>query len=248
MSGSRKLAGHMMGRRALITGVGAGAGLALLPSAAHAQSIFGRRNRNGNSSSGGLGLSSILGKASDNALDKLAQPSAFYDDEDIRIGLPIVGGSSGLLGSLMSAGSRLGVLDGLTRSINDATGVAAGEAKPIFRDAIDDLSFDDAPGIIREETGGTQYLRESSNDRLHSRLEPLIDSALDQAGVYSQFERLAERHSFIRSAGLNRESINRSVTDQGLDGIFSYIGNEERTFRENPVGNLGGALGDLLGN
>jgi len=246
MSGSRKLVGHMMGRRALIAGIGAGASVALLPGAAHAQGIFGRR-RSG-SSNGGLGLSSILGQASDNALDKLAQPSAFYDDEDIRIGLPIVGGSSGLLGSLLSAGSRLGVLDGLTRTINDATGVAAGEAKPIFRDAIDDLSFDDAPGIIREETGGTQYLRESSNDRLHSRLEPLIDSAMDEAGVYSQFERLAERHSFIRAAGLDRASINRSVTDQGLDGIFSYIGNEERTFRKNPVGNLGGALGDLLGN
>ena len=39
-----------------------------------------------------------------------------------------------------------------------------------------------------------------------------------------QFDGLAEQHSFIRQAGLNRESINRSVTDQGLDGIFSYIG------------------------
>ena len=75
-----------------------------------------------------------------------------------------------------------------------------------------------------------------------------MDGALERAGIYGQFDNLAERHSFIRDAGLNRESINRSVTDQGLDGIFAYIGNEERTFRENPVGNLGGALGDLLGN
>ncbi len=244
MNGSRKLSGHMIGRRALLAGIGTGASLTIFPSMASAQGLFG-----GRSSGGGLGLGSILGKASDNALDKLAQPGTFYGDEDIRIGLPIVGGrSSGLLGSLMSAGNRLGVLDGLTRTINDATGAAAGEAKPIFRDAIDDLSFDDAPSIIREDTGGTQYLRESSNDRLHSRLEPLIDSALDQAGVYRQFDSLADQHSFIRSAGLNRESINRSVTDQGLNGIFAYIGNEEQTFRKNPVGNLGGALGDLLGN
>ncbi|WP_108788903.1 DUF4197 family protein [Erythrobacter sp. Alg231-14] len=241
MNGHRKF----VGRRTVLTGIGAGTAMAFLPNAAHAQGIFGRRR----SSSGGLGLGSILGKATDNALDKLAQPSAFYDDEDIRIGLPIVGGrSSGLLGSIVNAGNRLGVLDGLTRTINDATGVAAGEAKPIFRDAINDLSFDDAPSIIREDDGGTQYLRSSANDRLHARLEPLVDNALNEAGVYRQFDSLAERHSFIRSAGLNRESINRSVTDQGLDGIFSYIGNEERTFRNDPVGNVGGALGDLLGN
>ncbi len=239
---------NLIGRRMLLAGFGAGAALAVLPAAARAQGLPNLGDLGGG---GGLGLGSILGKASDNALDKLAVPGAFYDDEDIRIGLPIVGNlggrSGGLFGSLLSAGNRLGVLGDITRLINDATGEAAGEAKPIFRDAIDGLSFNDAPGIIREDDGGTQYLRNSANDRLHSRLEPLIDGALDKAGVYRQFDGLAEQHGFIRNAGLNRESINRSVTDQGLDGIFAYIGNEERTFRENPVGNLGGALGDLLG-
>ncbi|MEM8724970.1 MAG: DUF4197 domain-containing protein [Pseudomonadota bacterium] len=225
---------YRINRRTLIAGASATGLLALFPTGAHAQ---------------GLGLSSILGKATDNALDKLAKPGAFYDDKDIRIGLPIVGKSGGgLLGGLLNAGSRLGILDGLTRNINDAAGVAAGEAKPIFRDAIDNLSFSDAPGIIREDDGGTQYLRQSSNDALHTKLEPLVDSALEKIGVYEQFDGLAEKHSFIRAAGLNRESINRSVTDQGLDGIFSYVGNEERAFRKNPLKNLGGALGDILGS
>ena len=214
-------------RRAMIGASGGLVALGLLPSPLRAQ---------------GLDLSSILGRATDNALDKLAQPGAFYNDESIRIGLPIVGGlggrSGGLMGALMNAGNRLGVLGGITRTINDAAGVAAGEAKPIFREAIDDLSFGDAPGIIRESDGGTRYLRSSSNDQLHSRLEPLIDGALEEAGVYGQFEKLADEHSFIREAGLSRERINRSVTDQGLDGIFAYIGNEERDFRRNPLGRL----------
>lgn len=214
-------------RRAMIGASGGLVALALFPAPLRAQ---------------GLNLSSILGRATDSALDKLAQPGAFYDDESIRIGLPIVGGlsgrSGGLMGALMNAGNRLGVLGGITRTINDAAGVAAGEAKPIFREAIDDLSFSDAPGIIRENDGGTRYLRNSSNDRLHSRLEPLIDGALEEAGVYGQFEKLADEHSFVREAGLSRERINRSVTDQGLDGIFAYIGNEERDFRRNPLGRL----------
>jgi len=225
-------------RRTFTTGLFLGSFCTLLPAAAQAQ--FG---------SGGLNLSSLLGKATDSALDKLAQPGAFYDDEAVRIGLPIVGKSSGgLLGSIMSGASRLGVLDDVTRTINDAAGVAAGEAKPIFRDAIDGLSFSDAPGIIKQSDGGTQYLRSSSNDALHSKLEPLVDTALGDLGVYGTFDKLSAKHSFIRRAGLNRESINRSVTDQGLDGIFTYVGREETSFRKNPIGNVGTALGDLLGS
>lgn len=229
-------------RRRFIVGASAFSAATLLTSPLQAQ---GLGDLLGRGSGGGLGLSSILGKATDNALDKLAVPGAFYGDEDVRIGLPLIGnlGGSrgGLLGSILGGASRLGILDGITRNINDAAGVAAGEAKPIFRDAIDDLSFSDAPGIIRESDGGTQYLRSSANDRLHSRLEPLVDSALDRAGVYKTFDGLADEHSFIRNAGLNRESINRSVTDQGLDGIFSYIGSEEREFRKNPLGGLLGS-------
>lgn len=223
-------------RRTFLLGAGAAGFLTLLPSAAHAQL-----------SGGSGGLSAILGRATDSALDKLAKPGAFYDDKDIRIGLPIVGKrGGGLLGDILGAGDRLGLLDGVTRKINDAAGVAAGEAKPIFRDAIDDLSFEDAPGIIREDDGGTQYLRRSSNDSLHAKLEPLVDGALEKVGVYEQFEDLSERHSFVRAAGLDRASINRSVTDQGLDGIFSYVGQEERAFRRNPLKGLGSVLGDIL--
>lgn len=225
-------------RRVFLTGLSVSITLAAMPGAAKAQM-----------GTGGIGLSSILGKATDSALDKLAQPGAFYADEAVRIGLPIVGGgSSGLLGSILSAGEQLGVLGPITRQINDAAGVAAGEAKPIFRDAIDGLSFSDAPGIIKEQDGGTQYLRRSSNDALHGKLEPLVNDALEGLGVYSTFDGLAERHSFIRQAGLDRASINRSVTDQGLDGIFTYIGSEERAFRKDPVGNIGKSLGDLLGS
>jgi hypothetical protein len=238
---------NFLNRRNALAGLGAASLAGLWASQAGAQGLGGLRL---GGKGKGSGLSALLGKATDSALDTLAQPGAFFNDEDVRIGLPIPGlsggrgGAGGLLGSVMGAGSRLGLLDGLTRGINDAAGVAAGEAKPIFREAIDGLSFNDAPGIIREDDGGTQYLRRSANDRLHSRLDPLIDSALEKAGIHREFDKLAQQHGFIRQAGLNRDTINRSVTDQGLDGIFTYIGREERGFRKNPLS----GLGDLLGN
>lgn len=219
-----------MDRRSMMAGLGAGAVMMAWGAPAQAQ---------------GLGLSSLLGKASDNALDKLALPGAFYNDKDVRIGLPFLGsgGGSGLLGRVIGGASRLGLIDPFVRTLNDAAGAASGEAKPIFRDAIDDLSFSDVPGLVRQSDGGTRYLRESSNDRLHGRLEPLIDTALGDLGAHRQLERLNGQHSWMRAAGLDRAGLNRTVTDQGLDGIFSYIGKEERNFRKNPLGRiLGGRL------
>ncbi|MEP2735578.1 MAG: DUF4197 domain-containing protein [Erythrobacter sp.] len=236
-------------RRAILGGMAASAVLLPFGSAANAQ-LGGLL---GEGSGGGLGLGSILGKASDGALNKLAQPGAYFNDEDIRLGLPIVGGlgggskSGGLLGSVLGAVSKTGILDGVTRKINDAAGLAAGEAKPIFRDAINGLSFNDVPGLVKQSDGGTQYLRTSSNDALHGKMTPLVDTALGDLGVYNQFDKIAAKHSWVRAAGLNREGINKSVTDQGLDGIFSYMGTEEKAFRKNPLGGAGDAAKILKG-
>lgn len=218
----------IFGRRLVLGGIAAGL----------AGTLFGPAL-----SAKGLGLSSILGKASDSALDKLAKPDAFYNDKDVRIRLPLVGsGGDGILGSLLDTGSKMGLLDGFTRKINNAAGVAAGEAKPIFRTAIDDLSFNDVPGIVSKKDGGTQYLRESSSDALHAKLEPLVDSALGDTGAYRQLDKLNKRYSWLRAAGIDRGGLNKTVTDQGLNGIFRYMGMEEANFRANPLGKAGKLL------
>ena len=214
----------LIGRRHFI--LGASAGLALLP--------FGSLAR-----AQGLNLGSLLGSASDGALDKLAVPGAFYGDQDVRIGLPFVGNRGGLFGSILSAGQKLGLLDGLIQSVNSAAGAAAGEAKPIFRNAINDISFNDVPGIIRTNNGGTQYLQTSANDDLHGKLKPLIDTALGDLGAYNELDTLSKKHSFVRRVGLSRDGMSTTVTDQGLDGIFSYMGKEEANLRANPLDQAG---------
>ena len=196
----------------------------------------------------GLGLSSILGRASDSALDKLAKPDAFYNDPDIRIGLPFLGGGSGALSSVLDAGRRIGLLDGLIRKLNDAAGIAAGEAKPIFRAAIDDLTLADIPSIVSHDDGATRYLRESAGDELHGKLRPLVDNALGDVGAYRQLDKLNAKHSFLGLAGIDRDGLGESVTEQGLNGIFKYIGAEEARLRADPIGKAGGLLKGVLGD
>ncbi|MDG2002544.1 MAG: DUF4197 domain-containing protein [Novosphingobium sp.] len=198
------------------------------------------------------GLSSILGRASDSALDRLALPGAFYNDEDIRIGLPLIGKiggkRGGLFGSLFGGARKLNLLDGLTRKLNDAAGVAAGVAKPVFHTAIDDLSFNDVPGIVSNNDGATQYLHQSANDELHGKLRPLVDEGLGDAGAYRELDGLNSKHSYLGLAGIDRNGLGNSVTKQALNGIFKYIGSEEAKLRANPLGKAGGLFKGLIGN
>ena len=95
------------------------------------------------------GVKGLIGNASDGALDKLAVPGAFYADTAVRILLP---GANGKLASkLFGMGDRLGLTTNLTKSLNDAGGKAAGEAKPVFRAAIDNLRWSDAPALVTKK-------------------------------------------------------------------------------------------------
>lgn len=200
----------------------------------------------------GAGLADMLGRASDASLDKLGQPGAFYADPAVRIALPLIGKAAGGLGStllsVLDKGQQLGLTDNLVRKLNDAAGAAAREAKPIFRSAIGRLSLADVPGIATRRDGATQYLRGTAGTDLGLRLRPLVDKGLAGVGALRELDRLTARSSLLGAAGISRDRLSNSVTEQALNGIFLYIGAEEGRLRDNPAGALGGVLKGLLGN
>jgi len=225
---------------AMMHALAGGVAMALVPTGAQAAGIGGA-------------LTDLLGRASDSSLDKLARPGAFYDDPAIRIGLPLIGGLGGggiggVLGKALDTGSKLGLTDNLVRRLNDAAGVAAGEAKPIFRSAIGKLTLADVPGIAGENDGATQYLRRSAGDELHAKLRPLVDKGLKQVGAYGQLESLGKRSKLVRKAGISEDRLGDSVTGQALDGIFRYMGSEEGKLRANPLSPAKSLLKGLIGN
>ncbi|MGV7121823.1 DUF4197 domain-containing protein [Sphingopyxis sp. 550A] len=178
------------------------------------------------------GVKGLIANASDNALDRLAQPGAFYADTAVRILLP---GASGKLASkLLGAGDKLGLTAGLTKSLNDAGGKAAGEAKPIFRAAIDNLGWNDVPSLVSKRDGATRYLQSSAGGLLGDKVRPLIAGALDEVGAYRQLDQLSGSSQLLSIAGISHDGLTNSVTDQALKGIFLYMGNEEAALRRDP--------------
>ncbi|WP_254054268.1 DUF4197 domain-containing protein [Sphingorhabdus sp. EL138] len=181
------------------------------------------------------GVKSLLGDASDGALDKLSQPGAFYADKAVRVLLP---GPLKNATKILRFTSKAGLTKDITKSLNDAAGKAALEAKPIFRSAIDNLTVTDGVGIVTGGgTGGTDYLRKTSGEELAVKIRPLVEKALGEVGAYKQVESLGSLSALSSIGGLDlsRDGLTDSVTEQAMDGIFSYIGAEETKFRENPL-------------
>lgn len=208
-------------RRDVIGGVAAAMAAGLLPTQLCANVLDG------------VGIKKLLGGASDNALDKLGKPGAFYADTAIRILLP---GTKGKLASkILKTSDKLGVTSKLTKSLNDAAGLAAQEAKPIFRSAVDGLSLADVPGIALKSDGATAYLRQSADANLRAKVRPLIVQALTKVGAFSQLDKMGAG-TLLGFAKLDREGLSDSVTDQTMKGIYNYMAKEEAALRGNLIG------------
>ena len=178
------------------------------------------------------GIKALLGQASDSALGKLEQPGAFYADKAIRIALP---GPAKKLSGLMKLADKTGLTGDLSKTMNDAAGLAAGAAKPVFRNAIQKMTLTDGIGIATGGgTAGTDYLQTSSGMLLQGQLRPLVESALRKTGALTQFEKLARTPGFA-AAGISPARFTDSVTEQTAGGIFRYMGAEEAKLRRNPL-------------
>jgi Protein of unknown function (DUF4197) len=190
----------------------------------------------------GLPFKNIMGNASDNALNKLAQPGAFYADKAVRIGF----GSGTLADFTAKLADKTGLAAGLTKSMNDAAGLAANEAKPVFRAAIDKMSWKDVPDLATKNDGATQYLKKSAGEELRGKIRPLVSSALAKVGAFDQLGKVAKSAgAFGAAMAMTNDKLTDSVTDQSLKGIYSYMGNEEAALRKKPL-KTGKAVIDIL--
>ena len=187
----------------------------------------------------GAGIAKLLGGASDSALDKLSQPGAFFADKAVRILLP---GPLEKASKVLRFTGQSGLTKDLTKSINDVASLAAKEAKPVFRNAIDGLNLKDGVGIAKDSGGVTRYLRDSSGDTLRKKIRPLVFKAMGDTGALKKLDKLSS-NKVVSKLGINSDNMTDHVTKKTLDGIFKYMAAEERKIRKNPLKALGGILG-----
>ena len=139
-------------------------------------------------------------------------------------------------------------LDGLQTQMNRAAELAAGEATPIFLDAIRGMTIRDARGILEGgETAATEFFRRTTSAPLRARYAPIVEAKMAQVGLARTYADLAGRYNALPAVPKLQFDLNAYVIDKALDGLFTVLGEEERRIRTDPAARVTELLREVFG-
>jgi hypothetical protein len=179
------------------------------------------------------GLKEALVKGISVGSESASKEDGFFRNELIRIALPEE--FRKVEGTMRKLGLG-GEVDKVLLAINRGAENAAKEAKPIFVNAIKQLTIQDAFSILKgEEDAATQFLRRTTSDQLTTLFQPRIQESLNQVGATRYYTDLVKAYNAIPSTKKLNPDLNAYVTERALDGLFKLIAAEEKSIRENPL-------------
>lgn len=179
------------------------------------------------------GLKEALVKGISVGSESASKEDGFFRNELIRIALPEE--FRKVEGTMRKLGLG-GEVDKVLLAINRGAENAAKEAKPIFVNAIKQLTIQDAFSILKgEEDAATQFLRRTTSDQLTTLFQPRIQESLNQVGATRYYTDLVKAYNAIPSTKKLNPDLNAYVTERALDGLFKLIAAEEKSIRETPL-------------
>jgi hypothetical protein len=179
------------------------------------------------------GIKAALGDGINSAIGKLGVPGGFMNNPQVKIPLP--GALEQVAGGLRMIG-RGKDADELVATMNQAAEQAVPQARPLLVNAVKSMTLEDAKKIL---TGGdqsvTDFFRARTAKPLSVKFLPLVKQQTDRVGLaqkYDQFAAQGEKLGLVKGDAAN---IEQYVTDKALEGLYSMIGEEERSIRRNPA-------------
>jgi hypothetical protein len=191
------------------------------------------------------GLREALSRGASAAIGKLGAADGFLGNPEVKIPLP---------GKLAQADKTLRMLglgprvDELVTTMNRAAEAAVPEARPLFLDAVKQMSLADAKSILTGgDDAGTQYFRKATSDKLAAKLLPMIKASTDRLQVAGKYNAVAGQASKFGLVDERDAKIENYVTAKALDGLFLMMAKEERAIRKDPFGQASSLLQKVFG-
>ena len=177
------------------------------------------------------GLKQALELGVSQGVDLLSKKNGYYDNNLVTILLPEqlqkvdktlrqIG-----LGSLADQGIKL---------LNTAAEDAVNEAKPIFINAIKNLTFSDAAAILAgNKDAATQYLQKTTTSQLVNAFSPKIKASLDKVGANEIWSQIMSKYNAIPFVNQVNADLTGYVTEKAIDGLFLQVAKKEEDIRTN---------------
>lgn len=179
------------------------------------------------------GLKQALSVGTQQVVRQLGRADGFNADPIAHIPLPTA------LDRARQVAAKVGLsgsFDSLETRLNRAAELATPKAKELFLTAIQQMTLDDAVGILKgPDDSATRYFEGAMGGRLANAMRPIVDDSLSQVGAVRVFNDLLANYRQIPLAPPVEANLTDHVVKLGMDGIFHYVAKEEKAIRENPL-------------
>ncbi len=158
-------------------------------------------------------------------------------------------------------------VDDLILSVNKAAEEAAPKTAEVFMDTIQNMSIDDAKGILAgSDDAATQYFKTNSSSKLAAVIAPIVQKSMannDVAKYYKTFNKFYKENAGVLQndtvssltskfglsdylPGQKDEDLDSFVTNKSIDGLMTMIAQKEKEIRDNPLMQNSDLLGKVF--
>ncbi|MGD8384145.1 MAG: DUF4197 domain-containing protein [Lysobacterales bacterium] len=194
----------------------------------------------------GSGLKEALRVGTKRVVEQLGVTGGFALDPQIHIPLP------GKLVKVKGVLAKVGmdsVMADLEARLNRAAEIATPKARRLFLAAIDDMTLEDVMGIYKgPDDAATQYFREKMSGQLALEMKPVVEQGLADSGAVKTYENAMARYNALPLVPKVEADLSDYVVQEGMDGIFYYLAQEEAAIRRDPVKRTTKLLQRVFGN
>jgi hypothetical protein len=180
----------------------------------------------------GQGIKEALSQGLSGAVLQLNKQDGFFKDALYKILLPP--DAKKVENTLGSLGFN-NMVDKAILQINRGAEDAAGYAKPIFADAIKNMTLQDAIGLVKNgDTSATHFFREKTTAQLMTAFLPVIKTSLDKVDATKYYGDVINKYNnFPTTFKKINPDLASFVTARATDALFDLVSIEEKNIRTN---------------
>ncbi len=190
------------------------------------------------------GLKEALEIGTDNTVQLTGNIDGYLKNEAIKILLPEKLQKMDKALRLVGFGPQL---DEFVVSMNRSAEQAAPLAKPIFKEALTEMSFEDGKKILNGgDTAATDYFKKKTKGKLTETFKPKVTEVMNQVGVTAHYKSLVGRYASLPFVNTEQFDLDNYVVGKSLDGLFYTLAQEEQKIRNNPAARVTDLLKEVF--
>ncbi len=194
----------------------------------------------------GQGIKEALAQGLVKSVLQLNKQDGFFGDAIYKVLLPPDAQKIGNTLRDLGMGS---LVDKAILSINRGAEDAVGYAKPIFVDAIKNMTLEDAIGLVKNgDTSATHFFRVKTTDKLMAAFSPVIKTSLDRVDATKYYGDIITRYNnFPTTFKKVNPDLTSFVTERATNALFNLIAKEEVNIRTNIAARTSDILKKVFG-